>query len=176
MRLLLLTSCLLMASLARAQSFEQQITTDSGPLFQCSQASVSALMFIDVADAALFSSDCSVLPRLADELQISFIYHRDFAAENFIEAAETLLKRNLSEAEYQQIEADLNAFNKPYQDVEAGDRYDVRLTGGGLQLLKNGTPLSQHPSQTLGRHYFKIWFGDKPFNNKLKQQLLTPET
>lgn len=172
MRLLFLASGLLSASLAQAQPFQPQVATESQTLFQCSQTSVSAMMFIDVADAALFSSDCSTLPRLAEEVQISFIYHREFAAEDFIEAAETLLKRNLSKAEYQQIEADLNSFNEPYQDVVEGDRYDVRSTADGLKLLKNGEIISQNTSKILSKKYFKIWFGTQPFNKKLKKALL----
>ncbi|WP_297812085.1 chalcone isomerase family protein [uncultured Methylophaga sp.] len=172
-RLVTLLLALILTPAALAQPFPQQLDTDSETLSKCNQTEVTAMLVVDVAEAALFSADCSILPKLADELQLSFIYQRGFAAEDFIEAADTLLRRNLSDSEYQQIQADLEQFNQSYQSVVEGDRYDIRLTAKGLSLLKNGEVISQHPSQTLGRHYFAIWFGDKPFNNKMKQALLS---
>jgi hypothetical protein len=171
-RLITLLLALIFSPAALSQPFSQQIETGSKTLSKCSQTEVTAMLVVDVAEAALFSADCSILPKLPDELQLSFIYQRGFAAEDFIEAADTLLRRNLSDSEYQQIQADLEQFNQSYQSVVEGDRYDIRLTASGLSLLKNGDVISQHPSQTLGRHYFAIWFGEKPFNKKMKKALL----
>lgn len=171
-RLLMMFLVLCLPALSQAQPFTQQLNTGSQTLNKCNQTEVTAMLVVDVADAALYSADCSILPKLADEVQLSFIYKRGFAAEDFIEAADTLLKRNLSDSEYQQIQADLAQFNQSYQSVVEGDRYDIRLTADGLSLLKNGKLISQHASQTLGEHYFAIWFGDDPFNKKMKQALL----
>lgn len=169
----LLFSVLVMST-SVADSFEQQIVTDDSQLQKCNQTEVSVWSFIDVASAALYSADCSKLPELADSIQISFIYHRDFKAADFVEASETLLKRNLSDDKFQQIEPALNHFNQSYQPVQDGERYDVRLSPSGLYLLKNGEQISHSRSQLLGKHYYQIWFGDKPFNKKMKQALLKP--
>lgn len=171
-RLMTIFLAMLLPALSQAQPFAQQLDTGKQMLNKCSQTEVTAMLVVDVADAALFSADCSILPKLASELQLSFIYKRDFAAQDFIEAADTLLKRNLSDKLYQQIQADLAQFNQSYQSVVEGDRYDIRLTADGLSLHKNGERIGQHASQTLGKHYFEIWFGDKPFNKKMKQALL----
>lgn len=175
-RIAILVSMLTLSATSAADSFEQQIVTDSSQLQKCNETTVSVWHFIDVASAALFSEDCGQLPTLAESIQISFIYHRDFKSEDFIEAAETLLKRNLSDAQYQEIKTDLNKFNRPYQPVHDGDRYDVRLTKTGLYLLKNGKQLSHNRSQTLGKRYYMIWFGEKPFNKKMKRALLAPSS
>lgn len=157
-----------------AQTFSGQVQTEHGQLSKCSQTEITVMKFIDVADAALYSSNCAQLPVLSADLQLSFIYHREIAAEDFIEAAQTLLERNLSAPEFQQIEQDLAQFNSGYQSVAEGDRYDIRRNQNGLSLFKNKRLVSQHASTTLGQRYYQIWFGDKPFNEKLKQALLEP--
>ncbi|GEM_PF-2047307 len=163
------------ASNSVADAFSSHVETDFGQLSKCSQTEISVMKFIHVADAALYSSDCSRLPGLTNELQLSFIYHREIAAEDFIEAAETLLKRNLSAAEFEQIETDLEEFNAAYESVAEGDRYDIRRNQNELLLFKNNRLVGQHASSALGQYYYQIWFGDKPFNDKLKSSLLEPE-
>lgn len=158
-----------------AADFTDSVSTDEGVLSKCSQTEISVMKFIDVADAALYSSDCQQLPVLADDVQLSFIYHREIAAEDFIEAAETLLRRNLSASDYQQIEREMESFNAGYESVAEGDRYDIRRSNAGLALFKNQRLVSQHPSDRLGERYYAIWFGDNPFNQKLKQDLLQPD-
>ena len=175
MKRIRLTLCLLFLPLMTyAEDFPSNISLSNGQLQKCSQTEITVMMFIDVAKAALFSSDCAQLPRLTDELQLSFIYQRDFKGEDFVEAAETLLQRNLSRDEYQQIESELDRFNQHYQAVKEGDRYDVRLTRAGLYLIKNDEVISHSSSLVLGKRYYQIWFGQKPFNDKMKQALLMP--
>jgi hypothetical protein len=166
---------IIFVSNSHAEAFSSRIETEHGPLAKCSQTEISVMKFINVADAALYSSDCDQLPALTDEIQLSFIYHREIAAEDFIEAAETLLKRNLSAAEFEQIKADLAQFNTAYESVAEGDRYDIRRSASGLSLFKNDRLLGQHASDSLGQRYYQIWFGDKPFNNALKESLLQPD-
>lgn len=166
---------LLFAPASLADAFSSRIDTEHGELAKCSQTEISVMKFINVADAALYSSDCSRLPDLTQNLQLSFIYHRDIAGEDFIEAAETLLKRNLSDTEFTKIKADLDEFNAAYESVAEGDRYDIRRNQSGLSLFKNGRLIGEHPSLMLGQSYYQIWFGDKPFNDDLKQSLLKPE-
>lgn len=163
------------SALASAQVFPTDISIDGQQLQQCSKTDIKVLKFIDVGQAALFTSNCGALPNLTAEMQLSFIYHREFEAEDFIEASEKLLQRNLSETEYQQIEADLAQFNQSFQPVIEGDRYDIQLSEQGLSLIKNGTVISHSDSTLLGKQYYQIWFGKKPFNSNMKQALLHPD-
>lgn len=155
-----------------AEGFPADISSNGEQLQQCSKTDIKVLKFIDVGQAALFTSDCGVLPDLTSSLQLSFIYHREFEAKDFIEASETLLQRNLTDHQYAEIKNELDTFNQSYQSVVEGDRYDIRLNQNGLFLIKNGTQLSHSNSQLLGKHYYQIWFGHKPFNNNMKQALL----
>ncbi len=166
---------LLFSPFSLADAFSSRIDTEHGELAKCSQTEISVMKFINIADAALYSSDCSRLPELTHNLQLSFIYHREIAGEDFIEASETLLKRNLSDAEFSKIKTDLDEFNAAFESVAEGDRYDIRRNQTGLSLFKNGRLISEHDSMTLGQSYYQIWFGDKPFNDNLKQSLLEPE-
>lgn len=160
---------------AVAEGFPETISVDGKQLQQCNQAAIKVLKFIDVGKAALYTANCSELPDLTSSLQLSFIYHRDFDAADFIDASETLLQRNLTHTQYGEIKKELDAFNQSYQSVVEGDRYDIRLNQHGLFLIKNGTQLSHSTSQLLGKHYYQIWFGEQPFNQNLKQALLQSE-
>jgi hypothetical protein len=132
------------------------------------------VMWFDVGKAALYLEDCNDRNRqLNQPMQLSFIYHREFDAEDFIESAQKLLKRNLTQAEYASLEHDLRAFNENYQAVKQGDRYDIRFTDNAeVVLVKNGRPISQTFSPVLREKYPLIWFGKDPFNKQIKQDLL----
>ncbi|WP_438970467.1 chalcone isomerase family protein [Methylophaga sp.] len=175
MKQLSVAVCLMwFSAFVNAEVLPSSIEINKKTLQQCSKTEIKALLFVDVGRAALFTSDCGKLPDLTSERQLSFIYHREFEADDFIEASETLLQRNLSQDEYKAIESELTLFNKSYQAVSVGDRYDIRLTAEGLSLIKNGTVISHSKSTLLGNQYYQIWFGNKPFNSKLKQALLNP--
>lgn len=171
----LIMALLCLSFQATAEDFPDFISSDGSQLQQCSKTAIKVLKFIDVGQAALFTSDCGELPDLTPSLQLSFIYHRDFDADDFVEASETLLQRNLTDGQYAEIKNELDRFNQSYQSVVEGDRYDIRLNQNGLFLIKNGTQLSHSTSQLLGKHYYQIWFGEQPFNQNLKQALLQSE-
>ncbi|WP_417499955.1 chalcone isomerase family protein [Methylophaga sp.] len=152
--------------------FQDTVKTTSSTLQKCNETSITVMAFVDVADAAFYLPDCNFLPDIAGEKQLSFYYHRSITADDFIEASETLLERNLTSTEYSKIEDELTRFNANYQDVEDGDVYDIRKTKSGLYLLKNGQQISHSSSIELTNFYYQIWFGPKPFNKGMKETLL----
>lgn len=155
-------------------SFPDSVVDTSPSLQKCHETAISVMAFIDVADAAIYRPDCSKLPEIRGKKQLSFLYHRSIESSDFIEASETLLKRNLTAAEYRNIETELQQFNAAYEDVNAGDSYDIRQTQDGLYLFKNGRQLAHSPSSTLAESYYQIWFGADPFDTDLKEDLLAP--
>ncbi|SFJ94729.1 chalcone isomerase family protein [Methylophaga sulfidovorans] len=155
-------------------SFPDSLPNTSPSLQKCHETAIDVMAFIDVADAALYLFDCNKLPEIRGEKQLSFLYHRAIKGADFVEAAETLLKRNLSVADYKAIEVELKRFNAAYEDVKDGDSYDIRQTQNGLYLFKNGRQLAHSSSSLLAESYYQIWFGTDPFDTDLKQDLLAP--
>ncbi|HEC73453.1 MAG TPA: hypothetical protein ENI26_03660 [Methylophaga aminisulfidivorans] len=170
-----LIMCLSLPMSVSANEFEKFVKASDVTMNNCQQTSISVMAFINVADVGFFMPDCQQRPAYSGNKQLSFIYHRSIDAEDFVEAAETLIKRNVSADIYQQIEPDLNQFNSGYEDVDEGDRYDIRLITDELFLLKNNKILAKSNSALLGEMYFRIWFGEKPFKQDIKSKLLTPK-
>jgi hypothetical protein len=156
-----------------AQSFAERSTVADSSLQLCAQTEMTVMWF-DLGKAALYLEDCNDKHRqLNQPMQLSFIYHREFDAEDFIESAEKLLKRNLTQAEYASLEHDLRAFNQNYQGVKKGDRYDIRfINNAEVELVKNGRTISQTSSSILREKYPLIWFGKDPFDKQIKRDLL----
>ncbi len=75
--------------------------------------------------------------------------------------------------EYAQLAPQVEALNALYEDVEPGDRYAITYVPGlGTELAKNGEPKGVVEGEDFARAMFGIWLGEKPFDRKLRDQLL----
>lgn len=158
----------------QAQSFEKTTKLAEHSLNKCSESKLEKYIF-DLGDAALYRQDCNADKNVLTDspVYVEFAYTRSLAGEDFAETASKLIARNTSEQAFQKIEADLNTFNEAYQSIEDGDRYAIAYSEqSGLVLSLNGEVLARSDNQQLAQHYFTIWFGDKPFSNQLKKNLL----
>jgi len=91
----------------------------------------------------------------------------------FGEAADELLKRNLSTKELDAIQSRLDELNKLYRDVEEGDRYRLTYeTGKGTTLSYNGKALGTIPGRDFADAYFSIWLGKDPISTAFRDQIL----
>lgn len=170
----LLMSIAFVSGTVQAQSFEKTTNLAEHSLNKCSESKLEKYIF-DLGDVALYRQDCNADKNaLTDSpVYVEFAYTRSLAGEDFAETASKLIARNISERAFQKIEADLNSFNKAYKSIEDGDRYAIAYSEqSGLVLSLNGEVLTSSDSQQLAQHYFTIWFGDKPFSNQLKDNLL----
>lgn len=159
--------------LVSANQFEPEIQLEQTTLKQCSAVPIKVMLF-NLGDVALYRQQCSSgSPLTIQPVQLSFIYNRGFDAEDFQTSSVKLLKRNVEPATFSAIEASLLEFNAGYEEAKQGDRFDIRYSPEqGLTLFKNGQQLSQSNNTQLGQTYFDIWFGDDPFSEKMKDNLL----
>ncbi|MDH4017140.1 MAG: chalcone isomerase family protein [Actinomycetota bacterium] len=75
--------------------------------------------------------------------------------------------------EYAQLAPQVEALNALYEDVEPGDRYAITYVPGlGTELAKNGESKGVVAGEEFARAMFGIWLGEKPFDRKLRAQLL----
>ena len=74
----------------------------------------------------------------------------------------------------------INTFNSLYQNVKRGDRYLLEYQNEmGISLNLNGEHLGSvgkgsEYEKELAQAIYSIWFGEKPFFERLKKDLLTP--
>ena len=156
------------------QLFSDSVMVGEQPLELCNNAKIKVMAMFTVGQAAMYLQDCKQQTEpLNQPIQLSIVYQREFTPEDFQKSAYKLLQRNLSEQQFGAIEDQLQEFNSNYQAISKGERYDICYSENtGLMLHKNGQLISQSPSQALGESYFQIWFGERPFNKKLKKALL----
>ena len=159
---------------SQASDFEPTASIGNHQLQLCSQAPIKVLSVISVGKAALYLADCDKTEQMLQQpIQLAIIYQRAFSAEDFIESATKLLKRNIPQDQFNDLREELDTFNSNYQAIAKGERYDIcHSPQTGLLLHKNGRQIARSESSKLAQAYFKIWFGERPFNKKLKKQLL----
>lgn len=171
----LMLPLMLLGSVAQAENFYDSKPLGEQQLAKCSEAKLEKY-FYDLGHVALYRQDCGGQDALTDApVYLEFAYDREFAGEDFVESANKLIKRNVPEEAFNRIEADLNTFNAGYRSIEAGDRYAIAYSDiTGLNLLLNDEQLISSANPELAELYFTIWFGDKPFSDKLKNRLFEP--
>lgn len=136
------------------------------------------LGFIKVYDATLFAppeamkndiltDDCSRCLKLE--------YAVGLSVDNFIEAGETVLKKQHSETVLASIKPQLDLLHQNYRDVEKNDSYILCYDAAEQQtsLILNGNTLVTIPSSQFASVYFGIWLGeDNPIDQGLRSELL----
>lgn len=140
----------------------------------CSSARVKAWKIISVARASVYLPDCERLDwPLQPPVALRFAYEREVPGNAFTESANEMLARNMNADDFGKISNAAAAFNEHYRSVGDGDTYHMLRHGDGhLTLWLNGEELVSVHNPALARHYFLIWFGEKPFSESLKQDLL----
>ena len=171
----LLIGLLSLTSVAQSEVlFPAQVNNTKIQLKLCSQAELKAFRLIHVGNAALYLEDCN---KLSDIFSITpkrlrFLYDTTIPSKAFREASYEYLKINLGQ-KFNQWKTSFDQFNNNYQDIKAGDYYDLiydPLTGLLLQL--NGKDLATIQDRDIALAYLNVWFGNEPFSEDLKNKLL----
>lgn len=176
MKILVLVSLFFAGFTVQAAEFDKTYQLGDEQLALCAHTPMKKMLF-NLGDVALYARDCSAVN--ADSLtsqpvHLTFKYERAFDGEDFIKSSDELIKRNTDDAEYQAIKTDLDSFNARYEAIADGERYDIGWSEAtGLRLSKNNRQLNQHDSAELAGIYFRIWFGNEPFSQKMKNDLLS---
>ena len=104
--------------------------------------------------------------------RLELAYFHAIDAPDFAEATTESLQKSLTAYEFSQLEADINAFNQSYQDVEPQDRYVLSWDGDTLRLALNGDTLFEGGNAELASAMFGIWLGERPLGEEFRDALL----
>ena len=138
----------------------------------CTRSDVKALRFITVGEATLSRHDCQADDLLSPPLRLTFRYFRDVPGDAFAKAALNFLEKNLQATEFDRYQSRFQAFNSHYQDISDGDAYSLTYREDGLTLALNNQLLASEAGTTFARYYLRIWFGETPYSQSLKENLL----
>lgn len=142
------------------------------------QGEVRYLGFIKVYDASLYAP-VSVRPRDIQAAESSFCLILDYrvglSADQFVEAAETVLSRQQSREQLQRMRPYIDKLHTHYQDVQTGDRYSFCYDSKAetTSLILNGQPLVKVTGSEFAELYAGIWLGEQdPIDRRLRENLL----
>ena len=154
--------------------FRDSVTIDNKVL-QIRGAGMLKWLFFKVYVAALYlPPDVPSLYVLEDvPKKMEFHYLSDMKAEQFTESGEPLLLKNTSDDELAQVRVKIDAINNMYKDVKKGERYSLTyIPGKGTELALNTEVLGRIEGYDFAAVYYRIWLGDNPVDNDLKDMLL----
>lgn len=163
-------SLALLASLTAASAG----AADFDGMTRCSSANVKALKVFNVGQASLFRADCAAADPLAPPMRLAFGYNREVPGDAFAKAARKMIERNVSEDTFEALKARIDAFNSHYRTTRDGDRYTLDYDDDQSMVLRlNGEKLAEEQGENFAQAYFSIWFGDDPYSDDLKEELLS---
>ena len=156
-------------------TFDTQLETPGTQLEIAGGSGFTYALIFDVLSGATYlpqgipASDFSK----ASTKALVLVYKRDFSAAEFREVTENLFRKNNAKETVQRYQTELKAFNALYQDLKAGDRYQLTLLANdGIELKVNDRVAGTIESPSFGQALFNIWFGPAPFNKSFRDNLL----
>lgn len=136
------------------------------------------LSFIKVYDARLFAPEGSSAADIV-RAQTSYCLELDYRValkkDDFIEAAETVLKRQHSTAYLTEMDDRVTLLHNNYKAVKKGDRYLLCYDSNSetSSLTLNDQVLVRVPGRDFAELYGGIWLGpEKPLDRDLRDDLL----
>ena len=153
-----------------------EITASDRSLIKIGESRYVYRMFFKLYDAALYASaDASndAILKANAPFKLQFRYLREIDKSIILKSSAKILEKNLSSNELEQIAERLERLNAAYRTVKAGDRSSLTyLPDRGSTLMINGAPIITIKGKDFAQLYFKIWLGEKPLSNSLKNALL----
>jgi len=143
---------------------------------RCSEVELKVMGLFSVGTASLHLADCGDIDRILERIpkMFSLDLDRDMAGQDLIDSANELLVKNISEAESpDELPQELACLADAYVDASEGERFDVVYQPDeSLALYRDDELLKECPDRGRGHEYFKIWFGEEPFNKRMKNALI----
>ena len=174
--LLLSTAVFSPAALIRGVEFADTVRVDQEELSLKGVAVLRWAMLFDVYAGAFYLPEGRPGRAWAENLpkRLELSYFREIKASDFADTSIQLLKRNLTDPEYQALAERLQAFCRLFQDVKPGDHYTLTYTpGNGTELSLNNRPLGSVPGSDFAAAYFGIWLGKNPIDGGFRDRLLS---
>ena len=153
--------------------FSKAINREGKDLFLVGSHTFNYL-FIDVYSAAFYAAAPKTADVLSGEISklLKLVYAVSIDREDFIKSADEVLKANPN-INYSAIKDQLEQLNSVYEDVSAGDSYELLYNSSrGTTLSLNGRILITIPGESFANAYFGIWLSDYPIDKKMRAKLL----
>ena len=156
-------------------AFENIIVQDRKELKKTGTGTLTYLRIFKVYNAAFYLESGTTVDEVlgdnAKRFEVSYL--RSFDGEDFGNATYEALRKSIPASEIERLRPRIEFHNSLYEAVVPGDRYSVTyIPGKGTELARNGKAVGVIEGADFAAALFSIWVGDKPIDNKFRQQLL----
>lgn len=104
-------------------------------------------------------------------------YFWSLAAKDIVNASNKLLEQNVSASRLESVRDKIEQMNALYENVKAGDTYTLTyIPGVGTELALNGKKKGTIAGVDFAAAYFSIWFGKRPMDIAMRDELLKKRT
>lgn len=169
--------CTLCAQAVEKSDLPQRIDTGSAQLELCAAVTLRALGLIKFGYAGLYLHQCDQTDALLQgsvAQQYSVLLTRDADGQRLRKMAIDTLKDNFDDSALAQRQASFDCMTNAYDNTAEGRRIDVRFEpDNGLSMLVDDQLVAHCGGNAEAAGYFSIWFGTEPFNQSMRDQLLS---
>jgi hypothetical protein len=159
---------------------DDQITVGTSPLVLNGAGLRTKFGLAKVYVAGLYvpqkSGEAAGIIGLQQPRRVVMVMKRDVSADTMLEAFHKGLSANLSEAELQALKPRLDQLDQVFHAVGQAREHDVIDldfgADGSVRISFNGKPTDQIQGPDIGPAMLKIWLGEHPVQDSLKDALL----
>lgn len=138
-------------------------------------AGLKKFLTIKVVSVGLYLQDEDKTKDVLSDIpkSIEIVYLQKIPKGELIRATTKGIKKNVSKAEYKQLESKINKCISYYTDVKPQDRITVTyLPGEGTTVFVNDQKKGTIIGKDFARAFYAVWVGKKPVDKKMKLILL----
>ena len=184
MRVFLLFCLLLIGMPANALEIagvmvQESIKTDDGAVMQLTGAGIRTKLFFDIYIAQLYmeTPSASAAEVIAAEGRKRIVMHflyKEVTRDKLVEGWNEGFKGNTGSTELAGLQERIDRFNALFEDVKKDDVIVLDFTPAtGTSITIKGQQKGVIPGKDFNDALLKIWLGEKPITESLREQLLS---
>ena len=167
------------AATSKGIHFEDEITVDGQALSLHGIGLLKWKYLVNVYLVGLYKPAKVPVSRVLEDIpkRLEYYFFVDMKAGDFQSTGFQLMAQNVGDEKARRLTGELEALNKLYQDVKAGQRYTLTyIPSKGVEMALDDKVLGLVPGAEFAAAYFSIWLEPDPVSKSLQEGMFDPAT
>lgn len=144
---------------------------DHGVTMELQGVALKRVLMVKAFEAGLYKERGADLLNGAKNIRVN--YFVSIPGHKLSEFTIKTMKKNVSAAEFQSIQPQVDRMRHYFVDLKPGDLYELLyIPGVGIKFVHNGNVVGVIEGEDFAQALYAVWIGDKPFDNKIKEKIL----
>lgn len=158
---------------------QENIKTDDGAMLHLNGAGIRTKLFFDIYVAQLYmenpsASAAEVVAAGGRKRVVMHFLYKEVTKDKLVEGWNEGFKGNTGSDELAGLQERIDRFNALFEDVKKGDVIVLDFAPAtGTSVTVKGQQKGVIPGKDFNDALLKIWLGDKPISESLREQLLS---